>query len=165
MAACEDLGKRMNEIVALDAAAMPSWAMDHLASCPTCARLLQRIRVTRGLLATAKEGPEPPADFAHRVLAALPASHLRGATDPDLWRLGWRLVPAFAATAALVLVLFQSEVRLGSMTNDLAPALAPGLAPGLISEEGLSASEHLVLEATPPDLNLVLAAVMERDVR
>ncbi len=157
MRACEDLGKKMDELAALDAAAMPAWAMDHLASCPTCTRLLMRTRLARGLLATANEGQEPPADFARRVLAALPATRVTGATDPELWRLAWRLVPAFAATAAMLLILFQFQGGVGSVSV--------GLAPGLVPEEGLSVSERLVLGTTPPDLDVVLAAVMEGDVR
>jgi len=157
MGSCEDVGKQMDELAVLDAAAMPSWTMEHLAGCPTCTRLLMRARLARGLLASAKDGPEPPADFAQRVLAALPATRLTGATDPELWRLAWRLVPAFAATAAMLLILFQFEGGVGSVSA--------GLAPGLIPEEGLSASERLVLGATPPDLDGVLAAVMEGDVR
>lgn len=161
MGACEELGKKMDELAALDTAAMPAWAMDHLATCPTCTRSVMRARLTRGLLASANEGQEPPADFAQRVLAALPASHPARVADPDLWRLSWRLVPAFAATAAMLLILFQFEAGVGSMS--VGPA--PGLAPGLVPEEGLSASERLVLGGAPPDLDLVLAAVMERDGR
>jgi len=157
MGSCEDVGKQMDELAVLDAAAMPSWAMEHLAGCPTCTRLLMRARLTRGLLASAKDGPVPPADFAQRVLAALPATRLTGATDPELWRLAWRLVPAFAATAAMLLILLQVEGGVGSVSV--------GLAPGLVPEEGLSASERLVLGATTPDLDVVLAAVMEGDVR
>ncbi len=157
MGSCEDVGKRVDELAAFDTAAMPSWAMDHLAACPTCTRLLMRARLARGLLASAKDGPEPPADFARRVLAALPASRLTGATDPELWRLAWRLVPAFAATLAMLLILFQFEGGAGSVSV--------GLTPGLLAEEGLSVSERLVLGATPPDLDLVLAAVMEGDGR
>ena len=165
MGPCEDVGKRVDELAVLDAAAMPSWAMDHLAGCPTCTRLLVRARLARGLLASAKDGPEPPADFAQRVLAALPATPVSGATDPELWRLAWRLLPAFAATAAMLLILFQFEWGVGSVSVGLAPSLAPGLAPGLVPEEGLSASERLVLGGTTPDLDLVLAAVMEGDVK
>ena len=161
MGSCEDVGKQMDELVVLDATAMPSWAMEHLAGCPTCTRLLMRARLAHGLLASAKDGQEPPADFAQRVLAALPATRLTGATDPELWRLAWRLVPAFAATAAMLLILFQFEGGAGSVSV----GLAPGLAPGLVPEEGLSVSERLVLGATPPDLDVVLAAVMEGDVR
>ena len=157
MGPCEDVGKRVDELAVLDAAAMPSWAMDHLAGCPTCTRLVMTARLVRGLLASAKDGPEPPADFSRRVLAALPATRLTGATDPELWRLAWRLVPAFAATAAMLLILFQFEWGVGSVSV--------GLAPGLVPEEGLSASERLVLGATTPDLDVVLAAVMEGDVK
>jgi hypothetical protein len=163
MTACEDLGRQLNELAALDLAAMPAWAVEHLASCPTCTHGLRQARLARGLLAIASEGPEPPADFAERVLAALPASHPARVTDPDLWRLGWRLVPAFAATAAMLLILFQFEAGLGTMSV----GVAPGPAPSLVPVETLSASEDLVLggAASDPDLDLVLAAVMERDGR
>jgi hypothetical protein len=57
----------------------------------------------------------------------------------------------------MLLILFQFDGGAGSMSV--------GLAPGLVPEEGLSASERLVLGATTPDLDLVLAAVMERDGR
>jgi len=153
MGTCEDVGKRVDELAVLDAAAMPSWIVDHLAGCPTCTRLLMRARFARGLLASAKNGQEPPADFARRVLAALPDSRPTGATDPELWRLAWRLVPAFAATLAMFLILFQFEGGNGSVSV--------GLTPGLLPEEGLSVSERLVLGATPTDLDLVLTAVME----
>jgi hypothetical protein len=167
MGACEDLSKKIDELAALDAAAMPAWAVEHLASCPTCTHGLRQARLARGLLATASEGQEPPADFAKRVRLALPAIHPERVTDPDLWRLGWRLVPAFAATAAMLLILFQFEAGLGTMSVGVASGLAPGLAPGLVPVEALSASEDLVLggAATDPDLDLVLAAVMERDGR
>jgi|GEM_PF-696887 len=161
MGPCEDLGKTLDELAALDAASLPSWAVDHLASCLTCTHALMRARLARGLLATANEGPEPPADFARRVLAALPASRPARVADQEFWRLSWRLVPAFAATAALLLILFQFEGGVGSVSVGLAPELTPGVAP----EEGLSASERLVLGGAPPDLDQVLAAVMEGDGR
>jgi hypothetical protein len=147
----------MDKLAAPDAASMPSWAMDHLATCPTCARSMVQARLTRGLLSTAREGPEAPADFAQRVLAALPATHPAGTADPDLWRLSWRLVPAFAATAAMLLILFQLEAGVGSISAGPAPGLAP--------VEALSASEDLVLGGAAPDLDLVLAAIMETDGR
>ncbi|HSD49976.1 MAG TPA: hypothetical protein VLG48_01115 [Candidatus Methylomirabilis sp.] len=161
MRACEELGRQVKTLAALDAAAMPAWAADHLARCPTCTRELMQARLARGLLAAAGEGQEPPADFAQRVMAALPPSHPARVADPDLWRLGWRLVPAFAATAAMLLILFQFEAGLGSVSV----GVAPGLTPGLLPVEALSASEDLVLRGAAPDLDLVLAAVMERDGR
>jgi hypothetical protein len=157
MAACEDLGKRINELATLEATAIPAWAMDHLATCPSCTRMLLRNRVARGLLATASEEQEPPADFARRVLAALPASPPGRVADPELWRLSWRLVPAFAATAALALALFEFEARVGPTPS--------GPTAGLIPVEAFSASERLVLEGAQPELDLVLAAVMEGDGR
>ena len=66
-----------------------------------------------------------------------------------MWRLGWGLVPAFAATAVLLMILYQFE-----------PSSSPSPA-GLISLEGLSASESIVLEAEPAEPDQILTAVME----
>jgi hypothetical protein len=49
--------------------------------------------------------------------------------------------------AALLLILYQFNGVPGSF--------------GLVPAEGLSAGEHLVLEASPPEPDAVLAAVME----
>jgi hypothetical protein len=66
-----------------------------------------------------------------------------------MWRLGWGLVPAFAATVALLMILYQYQ----------AAAIAGPV--GLLTLEGLSTGERIVLEATPPEPDLVLTAVME----
>jgi hypothetical protein len=66
-----------------------------------------------------------------------------------MWRLGWGLVPAFATTVALLVILYQFQ-----------DSAVPGPI-GLVSLEGLSAGERIVLEATPPEPDLVLTAVME----
>ena len=58
-------------------------------------------------------------------------------------------VPSFAATAVLLMILYQYQA-----------GAAPGPV-GLVSLEGLSASERIVLEATPPEPDLILTAVME----
>jgi hypothetical protein len=103
-----------------------------------------------GLAAAAAEGPEPPAGFAEGVLAAVPAARpLRGWAQADPWRPAWGLVPAFAAMAAALLILFQFQSG------------ATPIAGGLLPVEGLSAGERLVMEGRPPDPDLVLAAVME----
>jgi len=66
-----------------------------------------------------------------------------------MWRLGWGLVPVFAATVALLLILFQFQ-----------DSTVPGPI-GLLPMEGLSASERIVLEASPPEPDAILTAVME----
>ena len=147
MDTCEEVRRRIGELAGLPAAEVSAGVREHLAGCPACARRLAVARLTRGLVATAAETPEPPAGFAEGVLAALPPGRMPLRTDSDLWRFGWRLVPAFAATAALVLVLYQASDVSGPT--------------GLLPAEALSAGERLVLGASPPEPDLVLAAVVE----
>jgi hypothetical protein len=148
MKSCGEVEKRTSELAAVSATEMPAGIREHLTGCPTCARALAAARLGRGLLAAAADAPEPPVDFADRVLAALPArrpSH----PEAEMWRLGWGLVPVFAATVALLLILFQFQA-----------STVPGPI-GLLPMEELSASERIVLEASPPEPDVVLTAVME----
>ncbi|MBI4572277.1 MAG: zf-HC2 domain-containing protein [candidate division NC10 bacterium] len=147
MDTCEEVRRRIGGLAGLPAAEVTAGVREHLAGCPSCARGLAVARLTRGLVATAAEGPDPPAGFAEGVLAALPPDRRPSRSDSDLWRFGWRLVPAFAVTAALVLVLYQASDVSGPT--------------GLLPAEALSAGERLVLGASPPDPDLVLAAVVE----
>jgi predicted anti-sigma-YlaC factor YlaD len=146
MESCNEVIQRIGELAAVPVAEIPARVGEHLQGCPACTRALAAARLARGLLAAAAVAPEPPAEFADRVLAALPAPRL-GRPDTDLWRLGWGLVPAFAAMAALLLILY-----LGSAV--------PGPA-GVVPVEGLSSGERLVLEASPAEPDAILAAVME----
>lgn len=146
MESCKEVGRRIGELAALPVAGLPAGARDHLAGCPRCAGALAAVRLRRGLLAAAADPPEPPAKFADQIVAALPASRA-GRADEDLWRLGWRLVPAFATTVVLLLVLYQAS-----------PVSGPT---GLVEAEALSAGERLVLEGSPPEPDAILAAVME----
>ncbi len=146
MEACNEVKRRIGELATVPAAEVPAGVRDHLRQCPVCTRALEAARLARGLLAAAADAPEPAAEFTTRVLAALPGSRaLR--PDGDLWRLGWGLVPAFAATAALLLILYQATPVSGPV--------------GLVQAEGLSTGERLVLEASPPEADAILAAVME----
>jgi hypothetical protein len=151
MESCEELRSKIHELAVLQATALPASARNHLEECPACTRALAAARLARGLLAVAGEEPEPPADFVERVLGTLPPERAVWGTDADLWRLGWKLVPAFAATVVAFLIFFQASGVPGPV--------------GLVSAEGLSASERLVLEAPSPEPDLVLAAVMEGDGR
>jgi len=147
MDTCDDIRKRIDGSMGLSVEETPVEVREHLASCPSCARALAVTRLTRRLMATAAEGPEAPAGFAEGVLAALDSGRRPSRADSDLWRLGWRLVPAFAAAAALVLVLYQ--------TTDVSGPI------GLLPAETLSAGEGLVFGSSPPEPDAVLAAVME----
>ncbi len=147
MGPCEEIKRNVAALAALRSEDLPAGIGGHLAGCPACAQALAAARLGRGLLMAAAEGAKPPADFAERVLAALPAGPAPRRADVDLWRPAWGLVPAFAATAAALLILFQ--------------ATAAPISLGLVPTEGLSTGERLVLEARPLDPDLVLAAVME----
>ncbi len=147
MRSCKPIRKNLTDLAAVPPGQLPPWVREHLTSCPNCLRTLESARLSRGLVAAAAGGPEPPADFAERVLAALPTGPPPLRAHEDLWRPAWGLVPAFAATAAALLILFQ--------------ATAAPVVPGLVPAEGLSAGERLLLVAGPPDPDLVLAAVME----
>lgn len=148
MGTCEEVRERIGELATLAATELPAGIRDHLAGCPACARGLAAARLGRGLLAAAADAPEPPAEFANQVLTALPESR-PSRPEADLWRLGWGLVPAFAATVALLVVLYQYQA--GSVSPPI----------GLVPLEGLSAGERLVLEVSPPEPDVVLTAVME----
>jgi len=148
MRSCAEVEKRIVGLAALRATEVPAEIREHLAGCPACTRALAAARLGRGLLAAAADAPEPPAEFADRVLAALPGPR-PSRPETEMWRLGWGLVPAFATTVALLVILYQFQ-----------DSAVPGPI-GLVSLEGLSAGERIVLEATPPEPDLVLTAVME----
>ena len=152
MKSCEPIRRNVTDLAAVPPGQLPPWVREHLRSCPNCLRTLESARLSRGLVAAAAEGPEPPAGFAERVLAALPpAGQAPGRAEADPWRPAWGLVPAFAAMAAALLILFQSS--------------AAPVSGGLLPVEGLSAGERLAMGTRPPDPDLVLAAVLEGDGR
>lgn len=149
MKSCEEIAKSISELAALSAADVPAATREHLMGCPACTRVMAVARLRRGLLAAAANAPEPPVDFAERVLGTLAARRLRR-PEAEMWRLGWGLVPAFAATVAFLLILFHFQ-----------PSTISGSPMGLFPMEGLSAGEQLVLETGPPEPDAVLTAVME----
>ncbi len=146
MARCREIAKQIGELASRSAAELPVEIREHLAGCQACTSAMAAARVRRGLLAAVAAGGEPPAGFADRVMASL-AGTRRGRADEDLWGLGWRVVPTFAAALALVLFLYQAS---------------PGPPPtGLVPAEGLSSSEELALGALSLEPDLILEAVME----
>jgi hypothetical protein len=126
-------------------AGLPAATWRHLADCPACHRALAAARVARGSIAALGDAPEPPAEFAARVLRALLVARIAAPADP--WRLAWVFLPAFAAVVAALFLL-------------PAPGLESDL-PGLLSLRDLSASEQLVFSGDAPHPDLVLAAVLE----
>jgi hypothetical protein len=148
MGSCGKVEKRLNELATLRETEVPAEIQEHLSGCAACARALAAARLRRGLLAVAADAPEPPAGFADRVLARLPERKLPQA-ETELWRSGWGLVPAFAATVLLLVILDQFQ---GST--------APGPV-GFLSMEGMSTGESIVLENTPLEPDEILTAIME----
>ncbi|HSB71488.1 MAG TPA: hypothetical protein VLT62_19340 [Candidatus Methylomirabilis sp.] len=149
MRSCADLRQRVGELATLRAGELPELVRRHLAGCPPCSALLARERLVRGLLTAGVEGCEPPPGFAEKVLASLPRAVAPWRPEADLWRPAWGLVPAFAATAAALLILVQSSAIPDPM--------------GLLPTETLTAGESFVLESPPQGLDLVLTAVLDRD--
>ena len=148
MRPCKEVEKRITELTTVPATQLPAGILEHLAGCSACERALAAARLSRGLFAAATDGPEPPTGFAEHVLAAL-AARRASRPETEMWSLGWGLVPAFAATVAVLLILLEFQ-----------PTTVSGPI-GLLPTEGLSAGERLVLEASPPETDAVLTAVLE----
>lgn len=149
MRLCEDLRQRVGELATLRAGELPEVVRRHLAGCPPCSALLARERLVRGLLTAGIEGVEPPPGFAEKVLAALPRSVPASRPEAELWRPAWGLVPAFAATAAALLIILESSAVPDPM--------------GLLPTETFTAGESFVLESPPQGLDPILTAVLDRD--
>jgi hypothetical protein len=97
------------------------------------------------------ETTAPPRGFADRVVAMLPRRASLRHAEAVTWRAAWGLVPTFAAAAAALCILYQ--------TSDV-----PGPI-GLLSTEGLSVGESLVLGSSAADVDAVLDALMEGGAR
>ncbi len=149
MISCREIEKRMTELASAPAAGIPAGIREHLLGCPTCDMKLAVARLSRGMLSAAADAPEPPVGFADRVLTALAAHQRPSRPEAEMWGLGWRLMPVFAATVGVLLMLFEFQA-----TTVSGPV-------GLLPTEGLSTSESIVLAGSPPDPDEVLTAVME----
>jgi hypothetical protein len=149
MTSCREIEKWITELASGPAAGMPAGIREHLLGCSACDETLAAARLSRGLLSSAADVPEPPVGFADRVLTALAAHQRPSRPEAEMWRLGWGLMPVFAATVAVLLMLFEFQAR---------PISGPV---GLLPTEGLSASENIVLGGSPPGPDEILTAVME----
>ena len=145
MSKCRRIKGLLPDLAERPPAGLPAATRQHLAECPACHRALAAARVTRWAIAALAEAPEPPAEFATRVLRALPIARITVPADP--WRPAWVFLPAFAAVVAALLFL-------------PAPGLESDL-PGLLSFSDLSVGEQLVFGGDAPRPDLVLAAVLE----
>jgi hypothetical protein len=139
---CRALSGEIARIAGLEDDELSPAIRQHLAECGTCARAVAAERLCRGLVRTCDERPVPPAGFAARVAAALPGR----AEAVQVWRPAWGLIPAFAAAAAALVVVYGATV-------ESVPA-------GLLPVHDLTAGETLVFqEGTTPDA--ILSAVLE----
>jgi anti-sigma factor RsiW len=137
----------METLLGLRPADLPEEVRNHLATCPACDRRLAAARLARGLIAAGAEPIAPPQGFADRVRAALAARKVGSRVDAETWRPAWGLMPAFAAAVAALFIVYQ--------TSEI-----PGPT-GLLSTEGLSAGEYLVLGSPGPEMDDVVTAVLE----
>ncbi len=149
MISCGEIEKRITELASGSVAEIPAGIREHLMRCPACDRKLAVARLSGGLLSAAADAPEPPVGFADRVLTALAAHQRPSRPEAEMWRLGWGLMPVFAATVAVLLMLFKFQT-----TAISGPV-------GLLPTEGLSTSESIVLGGSPPNPDEILTAVME----
>jgi predicted anti-sigma-YlaC factor YlaD len=147
MNTCNVVTRDLEKLAGLRPAELPEVVRDHVAACPACGRRLAAARLARGLVAAATEAASPPEGFADRVRTALAARKAGSRPEVDIWRPAWGLMPAFAAAVAALFIVYQtSEV----------PAQT-----GLLSTEGLSAGEYLVLGSPGPEMDDIVAVVLE----
>ncbi len=126
MATCSFIQRRLSELAAVPQDTLPPEVREHVAGCAACARALAGARLTRGLLAALAETPGARENFAGRVLRALPAAPGSRRAEDELWRPAWGLLPAFAAMAAALLLVF--ELQVGGLPAPTWPDADPGLA-------------------------------------
>ena len=149
MISCKDVRRQTAQLPSLRSEAIPEAIRQHILRCSSCDGELVLLRLERGVLMAAAEGPTPPAGFAGAVQSAIPRRS-SAQPEPDFWRPAWGLVPAFAATAAALLLILQATPTGTTQT-------------GLLPMEGLSAGEEIVLGTSrQPDMDQLLSAVLDQ---
>ena len=147
MNTCKAVTRDMEKLVGLRPTDMPEAVRNHVAACAACNRRLATARLARGLIVGGMEAISPPHGFADRVRTALAVRKEESRADVDIWRPAWGLMPAFAAAVAALFIVYQ--------TSEI-----PGPT-GLLSTEGLSAGEYLVLGSPGPEMDDIVSAVFE----
>jgi hypothetical protein len=143
---CRQVSGQISQLAALPVSGIPEGAREHLAVCARCSRALATERATRGLLrSVAQPVAEPPSGFAARVVGRLRVEQAR--QQIDAWRPAWGLLPAFAATAVALVIVY------GGMS--------PWTMTGLLPMDDLTAGERLVLQEPASSPDQVLSVIME----
>jgi hypothetical protein len=158
MSECERFRAQLEWLLSLPSTAWPQGLAAHGSACEKCARALAAARLARGLLLTAARGEEPPPGFAARVMAAVRLEAGRPEEAAHLWRPAWALLPAFGGVSAVLLVLLLRGATFPGSE-------AGGVGARVILDQGLSPSERFVLSSGPPDLDELLAMVLQGNGR
>jgi hypothetical protein len=147
MTTCKAVERDLDKLAALRPVELPDWVRSHVAGCPGCNRRLAAARLARGFVISDAEPIAPPQGFTDRVRTALVSRPEVRRPEPDVWRPAWGLLPTFAAAVVALFIVYQASENGGPT--------------GLFPTEGLSAGEQLVLDTSAPDVDAVLAAVLE----
>lgn len=143
---CRQVSKEISQLAALPVSEIPEGVREHLVTCARCSRALATERATRGLLRSLAEPvAEPPSGFAAQVLGRLRVEQAR--EQIDAWRPARGLLPAFAAAAVALVIVY------GGMS--------PWIMSGLLPMDDLTAGERLVLQEPASNPDQVLSAIME----
>jgi hypothetical protein len=140
---CKALSREIVRIAGLADGELSPAIRRHLAECGACARALAAERLCRGILRACGEAPVPPPGFAARVAARLP----RLAEAAQAWRPAWGLIPAFAAAAAALVIVYGTS--------------AESVPAGLLPVHELTAGERLVFQERGTSPDAILSAILE----
>ncbi len=146
MRLCRSVTRQRDELAALRPEGLAAEIQAHLKTCLPCQRAVSAARLSRRLLQATVIPIDPPVGFAERVVTA---ARSRVPLREDPWGLGWRVMPAFGAVVAALVLVYQLSI--------------PPMSIGLLDMNTLSAGERLVLERAPGGPDLVLTAVLEGD--
>ena len=148
MKTCKAVERSLEVLSGQSRGELPDWVLDHATACPGCNRRLGAARLSQVLVAATAEAALPSEGFADKVRTALAAREGRRRVGSDVWRPAWGLVPTFAAPVAALCIVYESGP-------------APSTTAGFFPTDELSAGENLVLDTSAPDMDDVLAAVLE----
>jgi anti-sigma factor RsiW len=143
---CKQVFGQISQLAALPVSGIPEEVREHLVRCARCSRAVATERATRGVVRSLAEPvAEPPSGFAARVLGRLRIEQAR--QQIDAWRPARGLLPAFAAAAVALVIVY------GGMS--------PWTMSGLLPMDDLTAGERLALQEPVSGPDQVLAAIME----